>query len=105
LMTVVVGHAALLTAAPTGPEASESLAEIGRAANTAAKLAEQLLAYSRGAMVHPRPVNLNEIVRRAVAAEGEMGARDGFSVELDLDPDLAPTQADVSQMDQLVGSL
>ncbi len=105
LMKVVAEQAATLLASATGPKARGALGEIGKAADAAARLAEQLLAYSRGATTQPGPVNLNDAVRRAVAAEGEPGTRNGISIALDLEPALAPTQADASHIDHLVGYL
>ena len=59
LLTVIAGYAEILR----GPRAaSEEAAEISRAAAQAAALTHQLLAFSRRQVLHPRVVDLNQIV-------------------------------------------
>ena len=59
LLTVIAGYAEILLARDGG---SEELNEISRAAGQAAALTRQLLAFSRRQVLHPKVLDLNEIV-------------------------------------------
>lgn len=63
LLTAILGHLGLLqTGRPLPPDTTESLGEIAKAANRAANLTSQLLAFSRLQVIDIRPLDLNEIV-------------------------------------------
>jgi signal transduction histidine kinase len=101
LLTVIVGNAALakeFAAAGTGLQ--ECLAEIERAAQRAAELARQMLAYSgRGRFLAGR-VDLNKIVRQM---EGFLeGLLMTATLRFELDPAPLEIQADVSQIEQVL---
>ena len=69
LLTVIAGYAEILQ---TAPAASEEAGEIARAAAQAAALTHQLLAFSRRQVLHPKVLDLNEIV----AGHGDDAAPD-----------------------------
>jgi PAS domain S-box-containing protein len=63
LLTVIMGHLGLLRSdAQLTPEIDESLSEISAAANRAAKLTHQLLAFSRRQVLSTSALDLNEVV-------------------------------------------
>jgi signal transduction histidine kinase/CheY-like chemotaxis protein len=63
LLTVIRGNAdMLLQDLPAGSPQSEDAAEVRRAADRAAELTRQLLAFSRRQVVQPRTVSLNRVV-------------------------------------------
>lgn len=63
LLTVINGYADLLLAGfPVGDPVREPLAAIQDAGERAARLTQQLLAFSRKSVVEPRLVDLNELV-------------------------------------------
>jgi nitrogen-specific signal transduction histidine kinase len=63
LLTIIMGSVALLRRRQPSPE----LADIAAAADSAASLTRQLLAFSRGAVLEPRVLCLQELVRDAIA--------------------------------------
>jgi signal transduction histidine kinase len=104
LLTVIAGNAAVakgFAAAGTGLE--ECLAEIEQAAQRAAKLARQMLAYSgRGRFLVGR-VDLNKIVRQM---EGFLeGLVTTATLRLELDPAPLEIQADASQIERVLRTL
>ena len=104
LLTVIVGNAALAKeSAAAGTGFQESCAEVERAAQRAAELAQQMLAYSgRGRFLAAR-VDLNKIVRQT---EGFLeGLVTTATLRLELDPAPVEIQADVSQIEQILQNL
>jgi two-component system, cell cycle sensor histidine kinase and response regulator CckA len=85
---------------PLRPE----LEEIRKAANRGARLTGQLLGFTRGQSVQPRPLDLNSIVceieRMLQLIVGECG-----SLQLDLCPGLHKVMADPGQMEQVIMNL
>jgi len=100
LLTVIAGYAEILEAR----EGSEEAAEISRAATQAAALTHQLLAFSRRQILHPRVVDLNQIV----AGMETMLQRiigDDISVSIRLAPGLAAVEADRAQLERVILNL
>ncbi|HEX7492418.1 MAG TPA: PAS domain S-box protein [Candidatus Limnocylindrales bacterium] len=65
LLTAIRGNASLaLAALPPGESAREDLEQIEQAADRAAGLTRQLLAFARRTVLNPETVDLGEIVRR-----------------------------------------
>jgi PAS domain S-box-containing protein len=100
LLTVIAGYAEILEAR----QGSEEAGEISRAAAQAAALTHQLLAFSRRQVLHPRVVDLNQIV----ASMETMLQRiigDDISVGIRLAPELAPVEADRAQLERVILNL
>jgi signal transduction histidine kinase/CheY-like chemotaxis protein len=100
LLTVITGYTEILLDRVGG----EELAEIARAADQAAALTRQLLAFSRRQVLHPRLLDLNEIV----AGMETMLHRiigDDVSVGTRLAADLAPVSADRAQIERVILNL
>lgn len=102
IMTAIIGQSELLLGglAPGDPLA-RSAAEIYRAAERAATLTRQLLAYGRKQILRPELLDLNTILSNL--AEGLhhlMGAR----IDLSIDPaaGLKMVRADVGQIEQVI---
>ena len=88
----------------SAPAGSEEAGEIARAAAQAAALTHQLLAFSRRQVLHPKVLDLNEIV----AGMETMLHRiigDDVSVGTRLAPDLAPVEADRAQIERVILNL
>ena len=103
LLTVISGYTELLLSTPdtTG---REQLAEIAHAAEQAASLTRSLLAFSRRQVLHPRVLDVNEIVagmepivRRIIGDDVRVGVR--------LAPRLAPVEADQAQLERVILNL
>jgi PAS domain S-box-containing protein len=104
LLTVISCYAELLGLSGLDGDASESVREISRAAERAAELTRQLLAFSRRQMLRPTAVDLNEVVagvepllRRALGEDVRLIA--------ELAPNLGLVTADRSQLEQMLVNL
>jgi two-component system cell cycle sensor histidine kinase/response regulator CckA len=103
LLTVISGYTEILLSRPQAP-AHEQLREIAHAAEQAAALTRQLLAFSRRQVLHPVMLDLNEcvagmesMVRRIIGDDVNVGVR--------LAPDLPSVEADRAQIERVILNL
>jgi len=105
ILTVIHGNASLLQEQlRQNPSCAESLNDITIAAERAARLVRQLLAFSRKQVLKPEVLNLGRVVNNL----GEMLKRllgDHITFEVKAAPDLPPVQADLSMMEQVILNL
>ena len=105
ILTVIHGNASLLQEQlRQNPSCAESLNDITIAAERAARLVRQLLAFSRKQVLKPEVLNLGQVVNNL----GEMLKRllgDHITFEVKAAPDLPPVQADLSMMEQVILNL
>ncbi|HKV23965.1 MAG TPA: PAS domain S-box protein [Candidatus Acidoferrum sp.] len=105
LLMVIKGHTELLmNELPPAERPSRKIAQIDRAADRAASLTRQLLAFSRMQVLQPRVINLNGIIEDL----GKLLPRlIGEDIELVLRPaaGLGTIRADASQMEQILMNL
>ena len=105
LLTVIVGYAdsAVETLARHDP-GRRHLEEVRRAADRAAVLTGQLLAFSRRQMLKAERLDLNRVVANV---EGILGRLIGEDIVIDtrLAPDLGPVMADRSQIESVLLTL
>ncbi len=105
LLQVMLGQGEILIAglAPGDPLRT-GVERMMEAADRAAGLTRQLLAFSRKQVLEPRALNLNTVVRDM---EGMLGRLigEGISMEQRLDPDLGCTMADPAQIEQVIMNL
>jgi len=105
LLTAIKGFASLLQMAiPSGDESAEFVDEIAKAADRAAALTAQLLAFSRQQLLRPEPIDLNARVRgleRMLA----LLVNEGGELALELDDTLGLVLADPGQVEQIVLNL
>jgi two-component system, cell cycle sensor histidine kinase and response regulator CckA len=105
MMTVITGFSGfLLEALDPGDQRVEDVIEIRRAADRAAGITRQLLAYSRQQLLQPVPLELNSLIRRLVPVLDRLLGSE-VRVELSLDPDLVVVRADESQLEQVLLNL
>jgi signal transduction histidine kinase len=105
LLTAIQGYGELALArlAPDDPQRRD-IEEIQRAAERAAALTRQLLAFGRCRLLQPRAVDVNAVVRDV---ESMLRRLIGEDVELvtDLDPALGPVRADPGHIEQVLVNL
>ena len=105
LLTTIIGNTelSLLRTGKDNP-LCENIAEIKKAANRAASLTRQLLAFSRKQVLQPVVLNLNTVI---CSLEKMIGRLIGEDVELEtlLSPDLGEVRADAGQMEQVIMNL
>jgi two-component system cell cycle sensor histidine kinase/response regulator CckA len=101
LLTVIGGYAEILL---QHESEREELQEIARAAQQASALTRQLLAFSRRQVLHPRVLDLNEIV---ASMEGMLQRiiGDDVSVAVKLADRLAHVEADRAQLERVILNL
>ncbi len=105
LLTAIMGYADILSdRLVPGSAPISDVNEIRRAAERAAGLTRQLLAFSRKQVMQPQNVNLNEIVRDM---ERMLKPLIGEDIELQtaLDPRLGSVRADPGQLEQVIMNL
>ncbi|AOS45369.1 Blue-light-activated protein [Lacunisphaera limnophila] len=105
LLTAIIGHLGLLQTGRTlPPDMAESLAEISLAANRAANLTGQLLAFSRLQVVSMRSLDLNEAVSQLAKLLRRLLGED-IAMQLDFAPERLGFRGDASMIDQVVINL
>ena len=105
LLTGITGYASLLLERAGGDtELARDLGEIKRAADRAAELTKQLLAFGRRQMLKPRPLDLNTVL---ADVGGFLQRLIGDHVELELlpAPGLGIVRADPGQIEQVIVNL
>jgi two-component system cell cycle sensor histidine kinase/response regulator CckA len=105
LLTAVVGNTelALQQLGPDHP-VSDELSEVRRAADRAASLVAQLLAFTRQQIVKPTTLDLNAVVNDGVRMLRRLIGED-VELQLDLAVESLPIQADRTQLDQVLINL
>lgn len=105
ILTIIQGHTALmLRKHATQPGLAESLKQVGTAAERAANLVRQLLAFSRRQVMQPKSLDLNETVQNMARMLNRMLGED-IVLKFDCVPDLPPIVADVGMIEQVLLNL
>jgi PAS domain S-box-containing protein len=105
LLTAIIGYSELLSGGPSDDKSwQEGLEEIKKAAERAAALTQQLLAFGRKQVLQPKVLNLNLVI-----AEIEKMLRPVVREDIELvnvlDPSLGEVWADPAQIDQVIVNL
>src|SRR5579859_540532 len=103
LLTVILGYTRLLLDRPANPDA-EALRQVEKAADRAAGLTNQLLAFSRHKIVQPWVLNLNSIVLNMKTMLERVIGED-VELTTDLASDLGFIRGDRSQIEQVIMNL
>lgn len=105
LLTAILGYTGMLLVALDGHETAKAdVEEIRTAAESAASLTKQLLAFSRRQILQPRVLDLNEIVSRVEALLQRTIGEDVTLVKR-LDAQLGMISADPGQIEQIILNL
>jgi two-component system cell cycle sensor histidine kinase/response regulator CckA len=105
LLTIILGYTSILAQEDPEPSAREEMVnEIHRAAERAALLTRQLLAFSRKQILAPRIIGLNEVVSNMQKMLGRLIGED-ISIHTKMAPNLVPISADPGQLEQVIMNL
>jgi PAS domain S-box-containing protein len=105
MMTVITGFSGFLEGAMSAEDPRlADVEEIRKAAERAAGITRQLLAYSRQQLLQPRPLGFNQLVQELSSVlERLLGPE--IELRLSLSPELRPVKADQSQLEQVLVNL
>jgi two-component system, cell cycle sensor histidine kinase and response regulator CckA len=104
ILTVIQGHAALLLDADEEADrAADSVRQIAEAAERAARLTRQLLAFSRKQVLQPTDVDVNDIVAGMTRMLDTLGK--DLALRIEAAPALPLVRADVGMIEQVVLNL
>ena len=104
ILTIILGHASLLTMHKLEPKAMLSAQQIKQASERAAGLTRQLLAFGRKQIFNPRPLDLNRVVGKMTDMVGRLLGED-ISLQLNFSSEPALTEADTIMMEQIILNL
>ncbi|HEY3350546.1 MAG TPA: ATP-binding protein [Thermoanaerobaculia bacterium] len=104
LLTAILGYAQLLSERPLGDAALAEVAEVRRAAESAASLTRQLLAFSRQQVQKIAVFVLNDVVSDTESMLVRLLGED-VRIRKDLAPDLGRVKADPGQIEQVLVNL
>jgi nitrogen-specific signal transduction histidine kinase len=104
LLTVIKGYAELAQTRELRGEAAYEVSRIVEAANKAAMLTRQLLAFSRRQVLQPRNIVLNNVVTALEPMLRPM-LRENVQLVFSPQPDLGTVYADPAQMEQVLMNL
>ena len=104
ILTVIHGHASLLGTAELDATAARSAQQIMQAAERAAGLTRQLLAFSRRQLIQPRQLDMNKIVGNMSDMLGRLLGED-VSLQLNYSQSPATIEADAGMMEQVLLNL
>jgi two-component system, cell cycle sensor histidine kinase and response regulator CckA len=105
VLTAIFGYAdLLLDQIPSDDSRHDDVQEIRKAAERAAALTRQLLAFSRKQMIQPRVLCLNDVVASLHPLLARLVGED-ITMSIDAAPDLWSVQADPGQIEQILMNL
>jgi signal transduction histidine kinase/ActR/RegA family two-component response regulator len=105
LLTTILGYTELvLEELPEGSPQRADLGEVRHAAERAAGLTNQLLAFSRQQVVQPRVVSLNQVIGDMLKMLQRL-IGEQVSLRVRLAPDLSETLVDPGQLEQVILNL
>jgi len=104
ILTVILGHASLLTMQPLDAKSLASAQQIKEASERAAGLTRQLLAFGRKQLARPRPIDLNLLVGNLSKMLQRLLGED-ISLQINFSSEPAMVEADPGMMEQVLMNL
>ena len=105
LLAVIMGHSDLIRSVlRKGDPRAHDVEQIRRAAERAATLTRQLLAFSRRQFLQPQVIDVNSLVGNLATMLRRLIGED-IQLELRLDPDAGRVSADPGQLEQVIMNL
>ena len=106
LLTAIIGQSELLRAdLPPGDPLRQNATEILTAAERAATLTRQLLAYGRKQFLRPERLDLNQVLLGLAGVLRHLMSGAAVSVDFAPAPNLQPVRADAGQIEQVIMNL
>ncbi len=104
LLTVILGYSAVLERKLAADPLVKNVVEVRKAGERAAQLTQQLLAFSRKQVLHPRVISVKQLI---LDTEILLRRLIGEHIELSvvLDPEVGNIKADPGQMEQVLMNL
>ncbi len=104
-LTTILGYAQLLLGRRESKERQADVQRILQEAERASRIAKNLLQFARGAKPERAALDLNEVVRRALALRAYQLNLEDIDVQLELDPELPLVLGDAAQLQQVLLNL
>jgi PAS domain S-box-containing protein len=104
ILTIILGHATLLTLAKIDPKSLVSAQQIKQASERAAGLTRQLLAFGRKQIFNPHPLDLNRVVGKMTDLLARLLGED-IALQITFSSQPAIIAADVSMLEQILLNL
>jgi CheY-like chemotaxis protein len=104
ILTVILGHATLMSMQDLNPKIKTSALQIKQASERAAGLTRQLLAFGRKQISNPRPIDLGQLITNMSEMLSRLLGED-IALQLDVGNVPAIVEADTSMMEQIVLNL
>jgi PAS domain S-box-containing protein len=104
LLTAILGYSDLVLAGEPPEDVRQNVEEVHKAADRAAALTRQLLAFSRKQVLQPRILELNDVVKNLDAMLHRV-LRENVKIAFEPDPDLWRVKADPGQLEQVLMNL
>ena len=104
-LTSILGYAQLLRRRRESKEGEADAQRIVQEAERAGRIAKNLLQFARGTKPERAALDLNEVVRSALALRAHELSLEGIQIELELDPHLPPVLVDAAQLQQVLLNL
>ncbi len=104
ILTVIQGHASLLSGTNLGESAGKSAEQIAQAAERAAGLTRQLLTFSRRQLIQPKKLDVNKIVGNMTNMLGRLLGED-VALQLNYCQTPPMVDADVGMLEQVLLNL
>jgi len=104
LLTAILGYSDLVLAGDPPEDVRQNVEEVHKAADRAAGLTRQLLAFSRKQVLQPRILELNDVVKNLDAMLHRV-LRENVKIEFEPGADLWRTKADPGQLEQVLMNL
>ena len=104
ILTVIHGHASLLGMSDLNKNSARSAQQIVQAADRAAGLTRQLLAFGRRQIIQPKRLDMNKTVGNMTDMLGRLLGED-VALQLNYSPSPATVEADAGMMEQVLLNL
>ncbi len=104
LLTAILGYSDLVLSGDPPEDVRQNVGEVHRAAERAAALTRQLLAFSRKQVLQPRILELNDVVKNLDAMLHRV-LRENVRTIVEPEPDLWRVKADPGQLEQVLMNL